>query len=141
VAYVSNDGLTWESHPVPASDVGVGLAFGNGLFVGVGDRGHLSSADGTSWTLSDPVPSSLYQVGVEFAAGRFVSWSPVEADNWVGGGTSWDVIDEGGPGAELLDLRQGRSNWGKRRADWAAEAVVTRGGARGSRGKKIAHRR
>ena len=59
VAYVSNDGLTWESHPVPASDVGVGLAFGNGLFVGLGDRGHLSSADGTSWTLSDPMPPAL----------------------------------------------------------------------------------
>jgi hypothetical protein len=72
VSYTSSDGLTWApSNPGPAyllSDI----AFGNGMFVAVGDGGTIvTSADGTSWA-TPPSGASELLLNVAYGHGTFV---------------------------------------------------------------------
>ena len=71
-AYVSTDGKNWTSSPLPGSTVGFRIAFGNGLFIGTGVMGLLSSVDGVTWAVDTRWPLVS---GVEFAGGTFVSWT------------------------------------------------------------------
>jgi hypothetical protein len=93
-SYVSDDdGALWTEHELPESisDIGAGLAFGNGLFVAPGLEGHLSSPDGKIWRDYGPGVADAWSGGVEFAAGRFLSWSMVNPVVYVGDGETWQL--------------------------------------------------
>jgi hypothetical protein len=72
--YLSPDGQKWEEPP-PIGGITVlrRLAFGNGRFVGVGDRGRRSwSEDGRTWHDFPKPPAKETMVEIAFGAGRFV---------------------------------------------------------------------
>ncbi len=90
-SYVSDDGALWTEHELPESisEIGAGLAFGNGLFVAAGLEGHLSSTDGKTWRAYGPAVADASSSGVEFAARRFLSWSMVNLVVYFGDGETW----------------------------------------------------
>lgn len=71
VCVTSHDGVTWTPHQSMAALRNV--AFGSGIFVRVGDKGHISSStDGLNWTTrSSQTGASLY--GVAYGDGYFVA--------------------------------------------------------------------
>ncbi len=65
-----NSGLSWTTLSVPSQSV-EGLAYGNGVYVGVGTNGAVRSTNGTNFT-SVSVPNGLWK-SVAFGAGIFVA--------------------------------------------------------------------
>ncbi len=91
--YTSSDGVSWERQR-PRTQVAVqlnGIAYGNGLFVAVGDTGDvLTSTDGVDWQYAPGEQTSLGGVScLAYGAGSFVAAGSdlsVSAD-----GTNWTV--------------------------------------------------
>jgi hypothetical protein len=73
-ALISTDGKTWSSLiELPGKDILRRFAVGNGLIVGVGDRGRRAvSPDGRTWKDAPSVKAIDTMVDVAFGAGRFV---------------------------------------------------------------------
>jgi hypothetical protein len=71
---LSKDGATWSDYtPIPGKHILRRLAWGKGLFVGVGDRGRrAASKDGKEWTDTPNVKALDTLVDVAFGAGKFV---------------------------------------------------------------------
>ena len=70
----SADGVAWSDYlPIPGRNIITRVAWGNGMFVGVGDRGRRAmSKDGKDWK-DVPSPKAVDTlVDVAFGAGRFV---------------------------------------------------------------------
>jgi hypothetical protein len=70
----SADGLKWSDYtPIPGKHILRRVAWGNGMFVGVGDRGRRArSKDGKDWTDAPATKAIDTLVDVAFGAGRFV---------------------------------------------------------------------
>ena len=72
----SSDGVNWNTYTDTSGFPGViiGMAYGNGRFVGVGYAGSVISTDGINWTWHTLfMPVMLMGFGVVFAEDRFVS--------------------------------------------------------------------
>jgi hypothetical protein len=87
--------------PVPNIDL-YGVAFGNGLFVAVGDSGTiLTSSDGANWTLRASAAPNLRLTAVTYGSNSFVAvGATIETTNhpvvWTSpGGTTWTPRDSG----------------------------------------------
>ncbi len=74
IATTSADGVTWSDiKPIAGKHILRRMAFGNGRFVGVGDRGRRAwSGDGFRWTDVPDVKAADALVDVAFGANRFV---------------------------------------------------------------------
>lgn len=70
----SADGLKWSDYtPIPGKHILRRAAWGNGMFVGVGDRGRRArSKDGKDWTDAPATKAIDTLVDVAFGAGKFV---------------------------------------------------------------------
>jgi len=116
----SVDGISWAASAAPAglaantlSDI-VGIAYGNGLFVAVGNASsggaatarYLTSPDGVTWTARS-LPLSLAWNDVAFGNGRFTAVAPglaaltsIDGINWVQvnmpSSADWDTLTYGG---------------------------------------------
>lgn len=86
------DGVTWSGEQTGGAPFRA-IAFGNGMFVAVGDEGRVSSStDGQAWTDTDLGGEAIRDVA--FAAGEFVLaadsayWTSTDGTTWtdVGGG-------------------------------------------------------
>ncbi|MFK7910228.1 MAG: PKD domain-containing protein [Akkermansiaceae bacterium] len=92
-AFHSNDGKAWSNVTVPALESMNDVAFGNGMFMAVGDSGNVMySSDGVSWTAGTATGSENLD-GVAFANGEFIA----VGDNKVyatSNGVSW--VDRSG---------------------------------------------
>ncbi|CAM2064358.1 hypothetical protein SCOR_03245 [Sulfidibacter corallicola] len=96
---VSADGNTWQHHPVEALPPIVKLAFGDGIYVGVGDKGTMVwSDDGVTWqvrpTASRYSWNQVYWNGDQFIA--FEAWReeyrPPRSELWSSpDGLSWTI--------------------------------------------------
>jgi hypothetical protein len=71
LAFTSTDGSTWTERPT-SSRAWKSLAYGNGLFVAVGDHTIDTSPDGIAWTRRAPYLYSQLQ-GVAYGNGMFVT--------------------------------------------------------------------
>lgn len=71
---LSPDGVTWTDFVmIPGKNIIRRVAFGNGLYVGVGDRGRrAASADGKDWKDAPGVKAIDTLVDIAFGAGVFV---------------------------------------------------------------------
>jgi len=94
----SVDGTVWTAAPLPTTSDGVSdydsIAFGNGVFVAVGDSA-ISSPDGTQWQSTDPLGIERFADVIAFGNGRFVAgagfssqtaWS-IDGQTWQPGGS------------------------------------------------------
>src|SRR5262245_31185771 len=91
-AYVSDDGQTWTMTPdLPDRLVAQRIAFGAGSFVTGGMQSHLRSTDGVTWTAFGPAVQSYFVSTVDFAGGRFVSWTRGRTDMAVYDGNAWST--------------------------------------------------
>jgi hypothetical protein len=68
----SPDGVTWTRRTSGTNSELRGVAYGDGLFVAVGDGTILTSPDGVSWTRQTP-PTGNWLYGVTYGNGRFVA--------------------------------------------------------------------
>ena len=70
----TSDGITWsDSKPIEGKNILRRVAYGNGIFVGVGDRGRRSSSkDGLTWQDTPNVKAIDTLIDVAFGAGVFV---------------------------------------------------------------------
>jgi WD40 repeat protein len=128
----SDDGREWTKSVLPDTLVN-GAAYGNGLFVAVGNYGTVvSSPDGVAWS-RQPAPRSDHLKSVTFHQGWFVATVvPERADTVVPGVLmSTDGVDwVAGP----MQVRRGRGLWAGASYDgamWAAgsDGMIFRAGA------------
>lgn len=75
----STDGINWTPRSIPVSGGWESIAYGNGIYVAVGDVGggsasnkYIYSADGINWSASNTVPSGAVR-DVAFGNGIFVA--------------------------------------------------------------------
>ena len=105
-ALVSDDGRTWTtSKDLPQQLVAQRIAFGAGMFVTAGMQSHLRSTDGMTWTAFGPEPASYFSGTVDFAGGRFLSWTKWEKDVAVYDGNTWSSGAVSATNYMLDDLR------------------------------------
>jgi len=86
-AYVSDDGVHWNTGTNPTTYQGLGFAFGNGLFVAQGNDTLYTSVDGVTW---ENTGQTLRWAGVEFASDHFVAAAP--AGSLYGTGKTWEPV-------------------------------------------------
>jgi hypothetical protein len=104
----SVDGTVWSPAPV-ASDL-YGVAYGNGVFVAVGDS-LVSSADGTQWQTATK-PAGFYPGGtLAFGNGRFVATDAFGKNTiWSADGKTWQMGGSFGPGVTIGALTFGAAS-------------------------------
>lgn len=95
-AYVSSDGLDWQSNEIADEPLQPRFAFGNGVFVattesGLGPERVLRSADGAHWQMSN-APIQTYGGGVAFSAGVFAMFGHASAVAISESATEWTVV-------------------------------------------------
>ena len=96
--WTSPDGVTWSPENGVAPSVAIeDLAFGNGLFVAVGDEGAVyTSPDGTNWTSRDSDVSNRL-IDITYGNGRFVAVGTRGRIISSANGTSWRRETSGTP--------------------------------------------
>jgi hypothetical protein len=67
----SSDGVTWMYATGASGATATHLAFGNGIFLGVGGTGVVTSPDGDNWTSGAALPASAD--GLVFGGGHFTA--------------------------------------------------------------------
>jgi hypothetical protein len=67
----SSDGMTWTYAMGASGATTTHLAFGNGIFLGVGGTAVVTSTDGANWTLGAALPASAD--GLVFGGGHFTA--------------------------------------------------------------------
>ena len=95
--FTSPDGMVWTQRVSSISQRLNGVAYGQGLYVAVGDAGTiLSSSDGITWRKRDYPPGGLSRLwDVTFAAGRFVAVGDGGHVVTSTDGITWQKVDSG----------------------------------------------
>ena len=94
--YISTNAVTWDYVETSSTDIFFSIAFGNGVFVAVGDSGRImTSTDGISWiNRSSPTIESIRGVAFDKVNGYF--WATGRNDSRVyrsiNNGVSWANI-------------------------------------------------
>jgi hypothetical protein len=100
LAFTSTDGITWTERPT-ASRAWKSVAYGNGLFVAVGDHTIDTSSDGITWTRRTPYLYCQLQ-GIAYGNGMFVTvgmWADDRGASYQCVQTSRDGVNWTGAGA------------------------------------------
>ncbi|MEI8148360.1 MAG: hypothetical protein WCG62_04690 [Actinomycetes bacterium] len=92
IIMTSTDGANWtivESTNTTPSTLWFSVAFGNGVFTAIGERGEVAtSADGITWTRQPDLPGNPESLSILYAGGQFVvvgnNFAAVSTD-----GTAW----------------------------------------------------
>ncbi len=109
----SPDGITWTSRATGSADDLYGVAFGNNLYVAVGNGSQVvTSPDGVTWTRRTVADSGASIHDIVFAAGRFVACAYGGILYTSTDGLAWTKIDTGtGSNARFESIAYGNGRF------------------------------
>jgi hypothetical protein len=105
-SYSTDNGVSWTSSNTGNGDMN-GIAFGNGVFVAVGNSGKANyTTDGTSWTISDTGNGNME--GIAYGNGVFVAVAKLGLASYsTDNGVSWTTSDHGNGGMYAIAYGNG----------------------------------
>ena len=127
VSMWSVDGTVWNAAPLAPLDPTThgssdydSIAFGNGVFVAVGDSA-ITSADGTQWQTTDPLGIPGFADQIVFGNGRFIAEGAQMY--WSTDGQTWQLT--GSQSTDVMTFGAGRFvGFSGNASSWSSDGLV-----------------